>query len=49
MHLLRVFCCVTLNVCSCAHSVEIEFGEHVRVFRGRERRNSKDEGFSVLI
>ena len=37
---------VTLNVCSCAHSVEIE---PVRVLRGRERRNSKDEGFSVLI
>ena len=47
MHLLRVFCCVTLNVCSCAHSVE--FGEPVRVLRGRERRNSKDECFSVLI
>ena len=46
MHLLRIFCCVTLNVCSCAHSVEIE---PVRVLRGRERRNSKDEDFSVLI
>ena len=43
-HLLRVyFVGVTLNVCSCAHSVEIE---PVRVLRGRERRNSKDEGFS---